>query len=319
MDNPTILSVAIFFGLAFIAIAFGLLVRDLLFRRQTASERRLRSVTSAPERPLQPAATLAPDDTEPSLNPIRRITRAFVRLVNDSGVEMPPEAAQLLLLLCGLAIGGGLFLWHDDLLPALLGFTAGLVLPILWLLYRRASRLRTIQEQLPGALDLLVRAVRAGESLDQGIELVGNEVPNPLGDEFRRCAAQLHMGLSLHAAVRSLAQRVSLMEIRIFATTLMVHRQAGGNLALTLERVADVVRDRISYRRRFRAATSGGRFAAILIACLGAFAFTYMTIWEPDYLNAFFEDALGISMLIAAVVMQLVGLLTVAAMLRVDY
>lgn len=317
--NTTVLVLLVFLGLASIAAAIGLLLRDLLFRRRTTLDRRLGTPAEAEPLGLQPSTTPAPVDTTPTRNPIRALTRWFVRLVNDSGVDMPPEAAQLMLVLSGLLIGGALFIWNNNLLAALIGMVVGMVLPILWLLYRRSVRLRTIQEQLPNALDLLVRAVRAGESLDQAIELVGSEVPDPLGSEFRRCAAQLHMGLSLHAAVRLLSQRISLMEIRIFATTVMVHRQAGGNLALTLERVAEVVRDRLSYRRRFRAATAGGRFAAMLIATLGVAAFLFMMIWQPDYLNAFFEEPLGWVLLVTAVVLQLVGLLVVAALLRVDY
>ena len=317
--NTTFLVLLVFLGLASIAAAVGLLLRDLLFRRRTRLDRRLGTPTETEEFNLQTATATTAVDTTPTRNPIRIITRWFVRLVNDSGVDMPPEAAQLLLVLTGLLVGGGLFIWNSNLLAALLGMIAGMLIPLLWLLYRRSVRLRTIQEQLPNALDLLVRAVRAGESLDQAIELVGTEVPDPLGSEFRRCAAQLHMGLSLHAAVRLLSQRISLMEIRIFATTVMVHRQAGGNLALTLERVAEVVRDRLSYRRRFRAATAGGRFAAMLIATLGVAAFLFMMIWQPDYLNAFFEQPLGWVLLLTAVALQVVGLLIVAALLRVDY
>lgn len=318
MPTMPLLVLAIFVALASIAAATGLLLRDLLFRRRTTLDRRLGSPADSGEVGLAPNT---PDfDTTPTLNPVRRLTRAFVRLVYESGIDMPPEAAQLLVVLCGLLVGGSLFvLWQDEPLPGILGFIVGMSLPIFYLIYLRINRMRIMQEQLPDALDLLVRAVRAGESLDQAIELVGTETQEPLGSEFRRCAAQMHMGLSLHAAVRLLAQRVSLMEVRIFATTVMVHRQTGGNLAVTLERVADVVRDRISYRRRFRAATAGGRFAAILIACLGILAFSYMLFFEPEYLNAFFAEPIGWMVLTAAVILQLLGLLWVASLLKVDY
>lgn len=318
MTTMPLLVLAIFVALASIAAAAGLLLRDLLFRRRMAVDRRLGTPADSGELGL--ASEMPGFDNTPTLNPVRRITRWFVRLVYESGVEMPPEAAQLLVLLCGLLVGGSLFvLFQDELLPAILGMVVGMAIPIFYFIYRRANRLRIMQEQLPDALDLLVRAVRAGESLDQAIELVGTETAEPLGSEFRRCAAQMHMGLSLHAAVRLLAQRVSLMEVRIFATTVMVHRQTGGNLALTLERVANVVRDRISYRRRFRAATAGGRFATIMIVLLGILAFGYMLFFEPEYLNAFFAEPIGWMVLSAAVVLQLIGLVWVASLLRVDY
>ena len=104
-----------------------------------------------------------------------------------------------------------------------------------------------------------------------------------MGLEFRRCARHLQMGLSVTAAMRSLVHRLPLMDVRILATTLSVHRQTGGNLALTLERMARVVRDRMVYRQQMRSVTAAGRFSAMMIATVGPLLFLYMFMFQRDY------------------------------------
>lgn len=241
---------------------------------------------------------------------------AFGRLVLETGLDCSPVAAMLLLVVCGLAVGGSLFVWYEDLLPGLVGLLVGMLAAMGFLLYRRSRRLRTMHEQLPDVLDLMARAVRAGKSLEQAINLVGTEMAEPLAAEFRRCSSQLDMGLSMSAAMRSLSRRIRLTETRIMATTLTVHRQTGGNLTVTLERLAEVIRQRLSSRRRFRAAMAGGRFATILIASIGPLAFLYLVKWQPEYTKNFFEQPLGWGLLGTVVFLQAVGLIWIAGILR---
>ena len=195
----------------------------------------------------------------------------------------------------------------------------GMLVPLVYLMVKRSRRMRAIQQQLPDVLDLLARAVRAGESLDQAIALAGREMPEPLGPEFRRCAHQLEMGLSYTGTMHSLARRVRTVELRILVTSLLVHQKTGGKLPPVLERLAGVVRDRLSYRRQFRAATASGRLSAVLIATAGPLVFLYMMTFQPDYIRGFFEQPLGWSLLAAAVGLQLLGLTWIAGLLRTDY
>ena len=111
---------------------------------------------------------------------------------------------------------------------AVLCFVIAMVIPLAFLIYRQKKHVRKLQDQLPGALEMLSRSVRAGKSLDQAIKLAGDQAPEPLAREFRWCALQLEMGLSMAAVMRLLVERVRLQDVRIFTTTLTVHRQAGG-------------------------------------------------------------------------------------------
>lgn len=254
-----------------------------------------------------------------SSNPLVRFDQWFGRLVFETGMEMTPASALLLAMLVGLALGGGLLLWHDDLLTAALGLTVGVLLTIIVYLVRRSRRREQIRETLPAAMELMARAVRAGESLDQAIDLVGEMMAPPIGIEFRRCGRQLQMGLSMDGAMRALVQRVPLPEMRILAATLIIQRQTGGNLPVTLERLAKVIRDRISFHRQFRAATASGRISTLLIALAGPCVALYLFIWQREYIQRLIDTPQGQTLLFLALGLQCLGLLWIYRLLKTDY
>lgn len=295
-----------FAGLTLIVAAVLLLVRDLVW--QTAGD-------ANPRRRLLGRLPLARDEV-PASGVTGRIDSSFGRLVAESGMDCTPNAACLLLILCGLLLAGALFLWHEEPLPAVAGMLAGMSIPLIVWMFWRAKRIRTLQSQLPDALDLLARAVHAGESLDQAVELVGQKSAEPLAKEFRRISRQLAMGLSLPAAMRALAYRLQLMDVRILSTTLSVHRQTGGNLASTLERMAAVVRERLTYKRQIRATTAAGRFSAMLITAAGPFLFIYMFFFRSEYIGRMLSQPLGQMLLAAAIILEVIGIIWVLSMLR---
>lgn len=247
------------------------------------------------------------------------IDQRFNDLIYQSGIEIAPEAAFLTMILSGLVIGGAVLMWRDDLAVAVVGFVFGMALPYVYFVSRRNQRIKDIREQLPNSMEAMARAVRAGETLDQAVELTAAGTPEPLGVEWRRTARHLEMGLSVPAAMKSMSKRAPLMELRILSTALNVQRRTGGNLSQTLERLSHVIRDRLSYQRQFQAATGSSRMATILIAAAGPLVFTYMIIFQPDYMGQFFNLAGGWTLLGIAVVLQVIGLVWVTALLRNRY
>ena len=257
-------------------------------------------------------------DESPARSVTGRIDQAFDRLVLETGMGMLPITGFMMILACGLLIGGVFLIYYDYLLSGVVGMIIGMIIPIVVMFIKRGRRLQEVRKQLPYVLDLLARAVRAGESLDQGIALIGSEVDGVLGKEFAQCARQLEMGRSIESVMKSLAVRIRIVELRLFATTLSVHRQSGGNLAETLERMGQVVRDRLTAQRQLRASTGAGRASALLIATISPVAYLVMFIWQPEHVRVLYEDPLGLTMLTVAVVLEIVGVLWVAALLRHD-
>ena len=248
-----------------------------------------------------------------------RMENWFARLLHECGAPFSREVAFMTELAGGLLVGGVLFVWFENIVLAAAGFFVGMAFVVSMYVLARNRRQRIMREQLPDAIEHLARAVRAGQTIDQALTLVGETTPQPLGLEFRRCAAQLEMGLSVDAAVRALSRRVPVPEMRILASTFIVQRRAGGNLPATLERLAKVVRDRLSYFRQFRAATAGSRMSLFIVSFTGPFVAVYMLIYRPESFDLFFRSTLGLILFGTALTLYFVGLAVIYRLLRNKY
>ena len=221
--NVAIPVILLFLALATVLSAVGLVARDVVFRRGRAHAGTSRQISR-----LRPIAARRHDGTDVGL--MARIGLSFGRLIADTGLEIPAVSGLLLMILFGTLFGGAMLVGFANPLAGWAGLAFGAAMVLLWFMYIRARRLHMLQEQLPDALELLVRAVRAGESMDQAIALTGEEVSRPLGLELKRFAKHLEMGLSVSAAATALTRRVPLMDARILATTLIVQRHAAAIL-----------------------------------------------------------------------------------------
>ena len=311
--NPSLIGLLVFLALASALGTVVLAVHDVV------SARRARlAAHAAAARPVRLRRRKKPDDASP-----RGLTSAFdrwfLRLVHETGLSWDPVAASLLMVLSGILVGAALFLWNEQPLPVVLGMLLGAALPLGYLVVRRRRRIRCLQDLLAPALEILARAVRAGQTLDQAMALLGEHSPEPLAAEFRYCSKQLEMGLGMPAVMRSLVERVQLYDVRIFATSLVVHRETGGNIAAVLDRLAFVVRDRLSYRRQLQVATAGGRISAGLVSLIAPSLFVFFFFFRPHYINTLIQSPLGQSLLLTAVFLEIVGLIWTWRLLKPAY
>lgn len=255
-------------------------------------------------------------DEQDATSPFKRFDQSFYRLVLESGWDINPTSAFLFLIICGLLTGGIALNLANNLFAAITAFIIGLFAGIVVLIVRRNRRMARIQNELPNVMDLMARAVRAGRSIDQAIALIGNECDGELGKEFSRCSGQLQMGRSLTSVMNSLAVRVRIVDLKLVALTLIVHRKSGGNLAQTLERMSGVIRDRMTARRQMKAATGAGRSSTLLIAVVSPMAYVIMFTFAPEHVEVLYTDPMGQLMLAVAVVLEVIGVLWVLALLR---
>lgn len=244
------------------------------------------------------------------------IDRAFDALVIESGTQIVPASAFLLCIAGAILASGVALVSSQQPVIVVSSSLTGFVLPIAWLAIRRAQRINAVQNELPQVLEMLARATRAGQSVEQGIDLVANEAGGILGEEFGQCAKQLAMGRAFDKVIISLATRVRVLDLRILTTTLVVQRQAGGHLSDTLERMAAVVRDRLVARRQIRAATSAGRASTLVTAVIAPVAYLAVFIFHRSHLQIMFDDPLGRTLLLTALILELVGLAWVFSLLR---
>jgi tight adherence protein B len=264
-------------------------------------------------------ALISPEYRSNAQGVVGEIDKRFSRFMSQTGVDLDPDTAFLVSIAGGLLLSGVVLLWRDDFLAAAFAMVVGMSSVLIYYSWRRSRRRTEIQEQLPDVMDLLARAVRAGESLDQAIKLVGQSAAKPLGPEFLRCSKQLDMGLSIDAAMRSLSRRAPLSEMRILATTFMVQRKSGGSLPTTLERLSVVIRDRINYHRQFRASTGAGRVSTLLIGCAGPLVAAYLIVWQAEYFARFTSTNAGQLLLGTAIGLQMIGIFWIYQLLKSDY
>ncbi|MGD0901086.1 MAG: type II secretion system F family protein [Thermoguttaceae bacterium] len=310
--NPTALAFVIYAGVGLTVAAVLMVFRDLAIRRRLArGEAAEGPETSRRLGPILPPAEMAAAE-------LRGESR-LAQLVAETGSDFTPDTLVLMAIAAGLALGGAMFLWRNDWLAGAAGAVVGAMAVAIVLFFLRFRRRRAIRDQLPDAMEMMARAVRAGESLDQAIALVGNSAFRPVAAEFRSCASQMRMGLSLEAAVRNLVRRVPLPETRILAMIFIVQRRRGGNLPVTLERLARVFRDHANFYRQFWTSTAVGRGSAILIAVIALGLDLAVILWHPDYARKLLETDPGRIMLAAALALQVVGISWAVWLFRSDY
>jgi tight adherence protein B len=308
------------FGVYFAAITLGtavilLVIREYAGRRRAIIEERL-----GEKEPDLAVEELLVFPTNPAkLGAVGRFDAWFQRLVLETGLAIQALSAFLLLVTGGLLVGGGLFLSTGELLPACLGMLLGMLAALGVLFYLRHRRLKAFDDQLPEVMDLVARAVRAGQSLEQAIDLIAKSGLEPAAREFGICARQLAMGLSMEATLRSLVDRIPLRELRLFSAAIIMQRRTGGSLANTLERFARAMRERHGYRRQLLAATAAGRWSSRVMVAVAVFLLIYLFGFQPEYIHSFISSRTGQIVFAIALVLQAIGVAWVFALTRPEY
>jgi tight adherence protein B len=215
------------------------------------------------------------------------------RLFLQSGTTGSPLAFFASFLLIGVFLGAAAFMLTRSLLPS--SFVAaliGLALPLLILLRRRARRKKRFAEQLPEALDIIVRSLKAGHPTPVSLSLVAREMPDPIGTEFGIVTDEMTYGLELDRAMRNLLERVGLDDLRLVVVSMGIQASTGGNLAEILGNLAQVIRDRFRLRRKIRAISAEGRWSAILISIFPFGLFAIINLIAPRYYGEVWDQPL---------------------------
>ncbi|MGD9644114.1 MAG: type II secretion system F family protein [Pirellulales bacterium] len=191
------------------------------------------------------------------------------------------------------------------------------VLPLGWLLLRRRRRLRKFASQLPEALELVSRALRAGHSLASGFNLVAEEMREPVAKEFQRVFEEQNLGVALEQALDNLTERVPNLDLRFFATAVVLQRQTGGDLAEILDKIGYLIRERFKIWGQVQALTGEGRLSGIVLLALPPVLFLAVYRLNPDYVMPLFTDPMGRQMLAVAIILQLIGAVVIKKIISI--
>jgi tight adherence protein B len=281
---------------------------------QEVVRRRMDSVRKAEKRGnLSLGASLVRDELLSSVPAIHRLmirwnwTTKLSEYVLQAGMNTKP--AKLLLIMAVLAVAGyyliGLFL-HSFIFCALVGLLLG-SLPLGYVVWKRKRRLAKFEEHFPEALDLLGRAVRAGHAFTTGMEMIAKESDEPIGGEFRTTFEEQNFGLPLRDTLLNLTERIPLIDVRFFVTSLMIQKETGGNLAEILDGLSRVIRDRFRIHREVQTRTAQGKLTAAILIAIPPIMMLALSALNPQYMKTLTEDKAGPTILGIAATLQILG------------
>jgi tight adherence protein B len=191
------------------------------------------------------------------------------------------------------------------------------VMPLVWLMLRRSRRFKKFAKQLPDALELISRALRAGHSLASGFNLVAEEMRDPIAKEFNRVFEEQNLGVPLDAALDNMTDRIPNIDLRFFATAIVLQRQTGGDLAEILDKIGYLVRERFKIWGQVQALTGEGRLSGIVLLALPPLLFLAVYRLNAEYVMPLFTDPMGRQMLAGAIIMQLLGAIVIKKIVNI--
>ncbi|MBB3013589.1 type II secretion system F family protein [Cupriavidus alkaliphilus] len=199
----------------------------------------------------------------------------------------------------------------------MLGAVLTAMLPVLHVVRLRSKRLKQLEAQLPDAVDMISRALRAGHSFSGALSMVGQEMKAPIGPEFRTTFEEINYGVALDEAMTNLAMRVPVADLRYFVIAVLIQRESGGNLAEILDTIGTMVRERLKLFDKIRVLSAEGKMSAWVLGLLPFCTAGLILVVNPGFMNVLWEDPLGLRMIGGALVSMSFGVLWMRKIIRI--
>lgn len=309
----------------FICVSGGIFAATMLLgnnneqindRLDTLTKNRGRGVTTS----VKEEGSLLKSPLDDAPNVVEEFVSKFLNLtafIEQSGVVV--GVSQFVMMSVGLGVGAAFLYMAFSPVKSVtpLVFAAGALLPFLFIWYKRRSRLKKFASQLPEALDLICQALRAGQSMPAGIQLVGQQMEEPIGPEFHRVFEQQNLGCSMEESLKLMLDRIPNLDLQFFVTSVILQRQTGGDLAEILDKIAKLIRERFQIWGQIQALTGEGRLSGVVLLALPPVLFVVMLRLNYDYVMMLFEDPLGQKMLIFGIIMQILGAIAIKKIITI--
>ena len=239
------------------------------------------------------------------------------RLLEQAGIQRPPGFFILLSLL--LALGGfviGSLITHNYLYIILV-VAFLVVLPFFFIYSKKKKRMQKFERQLPDAMELIARALKAGHGFSSGLKMVADEFEDPIGTEFGKTLSEINLGVSVADALKNLPNRVDCPDLSFFVISVILQRETGGNLAEILESIAFLVRERFRLQGQIRVLSAEGRLSAIVLIGIPFLVAFAISIINPEYIRTLITDPFGKIMVFLALLMMAMGIFVMRRMVKV--
>ena len=247
------------------------------------------------------------------------VTVPLRKTLRQAGLNVSVSVVLLSCACLGALVAFLLISFTGYLLVAVGGFVIAATIPIFVVRKLRERRLLKFEEQFPEAIDLIARALRAGHAFTTGLSMVGDEIPPPVGTEFKVLYEQQNFGMPLPDAFREFAERIPVIDAQFFATAVLTQRESGGNLSEVLDNLASVIRERFRVKRQVRVISAHGRITGWVLALLPPVLAVAFMIIAPQNMKLLIGDPLGVRMIIGAIVLQIIGTYAITQIVKIEY
>jgi len=319
---------------AFVVVALVVFVAGSLLNERNAQARllreRLASVEKAAERKPSEELALLRDEMLSEIPALDNLLRRSARisdlqtLLAQANLKIRAGNILVLCVISAAAVGtAGVLLTqslkgNESLLFGVMGAMLGAILPYSFASYRRTKRFQQFEELFPEAIDTLARAVRAGHAFTTAVEMISDEIGEPVATEFRKLFEEQKFGLPVRDALLNLADRIPLVDVKFFVTAVMLQRETGGNLAEILDNLSYVIRERFKIMRQVRVYTAQGRLTMLLLMALPPIIIIVMRIMNPSFIEPLFTDPLGHALIVGGITLQTVGYFVIRKIIRIQ-
>jgi tight adherence protein B len=320
---PLLIALLVFVTVALVVFVAGSLVDQRNARARLIKDR-LATVQKTPEREPDEELALLRDEQLSKIPAFDTLLRRSERVsaIQDAllqaGMKFRAGNFLLLCVFCGVAAGLATVLYTRNPAIAWAALIIGGFLPYSVVSYRRQKRFEKFEELFPEAIDTLARAVRAGHAFTTAIEMISNEIAEPLATEFRKLFEEQKFGMPVRDALMNLTERVPLVDVKFFVTAVMLQRETGGNLAEILDNLSYVIRERFKIQRQVRVHTAQGRLTMALLMAMPPTVVTILLVFSPDFVRPLFYDPIGHALLVLSIALQTVGYFVIRKIIKIQ-
>jgi tight adherence protein B len=319
---PILVALGVFVVVSLAVFLLGSMLDQRKARARLLRER-LASVDKAAERQPSEELALLRDEMLSQIPALDNLLRRSERisklrtLLEQAGLKVRAGNILLLCLLTGAGLGILVVLFSGLPQFVWVGVIFGAILPYSYANYRRSKRFQKFEEIFPEAIDTLARAVRAGHAFTTALELISNEIAEPVASEFRKLFEEQKFGLPMRDALLNLTERMPLVDVKFFVTAVMLQRETGGNLAEILDNLSYVIRERFKIMRQVRVHTAQGRLTMMLLMGLPPIIIVTMRIMNPTFIAPLFDDPIGHALLVVGMSLQTIGYFVIRRIIQI--
>ncbi|HEY3972180.1 MAG TPA: type II secretion system F family protein [Candidatus Sulfotelmatobacter sp.] len=322
------MSTALIAFVVFVVVALATFMLASIFDQRNAQARlikeRLANERKAPELAAEEELALLRDEQLSQIPALDTLLRKSARVTDiqkmlaQAGMSLRAGNFLALSALAGIVATFVVYVLSKRVEIAWIAMLVGFLLPYSYASYRRNKRFEKFEELFPEAIDTLARAVRAGHAFTTALEMITDEVAEPVSSEFRQLFEEQKFGMPVRDALMNLTERMPLVDVKFFVTAVMLQRETGGNLAEILDNLSYVIRERFKIQRQVRVYTAQGRLTMALLMGMPPIIVAVMLVLNPGFIRPLFSDPIGHTLLVAGITLQTVGYFVIRKIIRIQ-